>query len=148
MSYSFGYESASKPRIYPILEAAPIDGDTLSVVLDLGIGIKFEGPLRLEGIDAPEMSVLLEKEAAKNSRRFVDFWLGENRNNQKVAKISSRDKYGRLLGDIEANGKSLAQWLLSEGVVKPYRKRGEEMEKTKWTQEELVEVVRKSPRSF
>ncbi len=75
-----------------------VDGDTIDVSLDLGLGVYKKERIRLSGINAPEM-----KDAPKglNAKNFLQSLLttGEG----KVIVATQRDKpdnYGRLLGTV------------------------------------------------
>ena len=92
-----------------------IDADTVVVLLDLGWRICYESGVRVEGIDAPEVST----EAGKAARAFAQALLPVG---LPVTVVSRQlDKYGRVLGSIALPGGSdLAQILLNAGHAEPY----------------------------
>lgn len=97
------------------------DGDTITVRVHhvhplLGERI----PVRIDGIDAPEMYSpdICERVAAKRAQVLVSTRL---RNAQRVDLVSlQRDKYFRILADVRADGESLAGILLMNGLAYPY----------------------------
>lgn len=105
-----------------------IDADTLDLMLDLGFNIFVEKRVRLSGIDSPEIhsKLLEEKEHAIRSKKYViNFFEGAKLNNQKIIlKILSEneeeDKYGRILGEIIVDNKSLNNLLLENNLAFPY----------------------------
>ena len=57
-----------------------IDGDTLSVMFDIGFNIQTFERCRLKGVDAPESRTtdLKEKKYGLESKEFVENWLKSN----------------------------------------------------------------------
>ncbi len=87
-----------------------IDGDTLDVVVDLGIGHRAFPRLRLRGIDTAE----LYTEAGRRARDFVE----ETLSRCPVVVIATRrtDTYGRYLADVKYHpGASDPQQILQQG---------------------------------
>jgi len=98
-----------------------VDGDTLTVILDLGFGDFHKEILRLKGIDAPEMKTPEGQASAKalseilKDVKFV------------VVKTIKTDIYGRYVADVffgngdaqsvADNGKYLNQILLDKGLA-------------------------------
>lgn len=135
-----------------------VDGDTLDVELDVGIGIRWNGRLRLAGLNAPETHSRrpLEKRAGQSVADRVRAWLERPRAPSHalwVRSASKPEKFGRLLGDVievDAIGSvgphgvvfpslvaSLAGELLRVGAVKAYH--GDA--KPVWTDDELAAVI-------
>lgn len=95
------------------------DGDTITVDFDLGFGIwKKDQNIRLLGIDTPEIrgeerpQGLISAEALRN--RILD---------KQVIIVTDKDqtgKYGRWLGTVYLEQENLNEWLLNEGLAKPY----------------------------
>ncbi len=71
-----------------------VDGDTLAVMVDLGLGMMVEKTIRLRGIDAPEMS----RQEGWAARGFVEEALSASPD--VVITTRRMDKYGRYLGDL------------------------------------------------
>ena len=104
-----------------------VDADTIDVDIDLGFGILLKNQrIRISGIDAPEMRTLDRVEklfgnlATQRAKEFL-----ETKNvilqceTDSDGKISS-GKFGRILGDVYIDEKSLAQTLLDEGHAVKY----------------------------
>lgn len=76
--------------------------------------------VRVSGIDTPEIrgKTLCEKKLAQVSRDQVTTWLGNAK--QINLKGIERGKYFRIVADVEFDGQSLANKLLSSGLAYPY----------------------------
>lgn len=77
-------------------------------------------PVRIKGIDAPEMSgqCAVEKFKARDAKQFAVAKLRD----AKVIELRNiqRDKYFRLLADVYVDENNLAAALLKEGLVREY----------------------------
>ncbi|MDD3374813.1 MAG: DUF1016 N-terminal domain-containing protein [Candidatus Omnitrophica bacterium] len=73
-----------------------IDGDTLTVLLDLGMGLFVQQKLRLRGIDCPEM----DTDDGVRAKKFVQTKLGKLDFIIVKTYKDSSDKYDRYLADI------------------------------------------------
>lgn len=111
---------------YKVIEVVKIyDGDTMTVVVDLGFGIYSRQTLRLYGIDAPEMRGD-EKEKGIVSRDWLRQKIEEAKSqNEKVIIKTIKDateKYGRLLANIfiGTDPKSLNEQLVEQGLATTY----------------------------
>jgi len=106
---------------YPAEVTDIYDGDTLTADLDLGLGVVLIGQkIRLQCVDTPELRGT-EREAGLAVRDRVRGWLG----GAKVEiEIVGRGKYGRWLGYVHADGQSVNERLIAEGlaVVPSYAK--------------------------
>ncbi len=106
------------------------DGDTITVVIDLGFSIDFgELTLRLHGINAPEMRGA-EKEAGRRSRD----WLRERLAGKEFIVQTIRDrkgKYGRYLAIIWVDGVNVNEEMVALGLAekKDYDKRRKRQKK-------------------
>lgn len=100
----------------PVLFVRAIDGDTLQVQCPRLSGPPFHGrvPIRIRGIDAPERATS-EGETAK---AFLDALLRRARRVRLVQ--IGREKYGRVLADVWADGRWVAQEMVSRGLAVPY----------------------------
>lgn len=130
-------------RSYYITAATAIDGDTVRCTVDLGLGIVIQDAiLRVQGIDAPETNRLEQRAAGEVAKAFTAAWL-EGLDEPSSIWVQSKDKYGRLLGDVipGVNGRPLGQWLLANGVVRRY---GGEL-RLDWPEEELVRIAALKP---
>ncbi len=109
------------PYVYQAEVISVYDGDTVTVMLDLGMSITRKASCRLVGIDTPEIrtKVAGEKEAAYKARdRVRGLVLGKM---VTLQSISKPDKYGRLLVRIwSGDGQCVNDLLLSEGHAIAY----------------------------
>lgn len=109
----------SDPLARSALITRVVDGDTVDADIDLGLDVHMRARIRVRGIDTPELnsSDPAEREKALKAKKFVEeAVLGK----QVVLRLSGKGKYGRLLADIEYEGKSLVKELLDSGLGKPY----------------------------
>jgi micrococcal nuclease len=92
------------------------DGDTITVDIDLGIGIWLrKQSIRLYGIDAPEVRGA-EKIEGKKSRD----WLREKILGKEIILKTIKDKtgkYGRLLGEIWFEDENINDLLVETGMA-------------------------------
>lgn len=126
---------------YPVLVVVDVhDGDTCTLLIDMGFYLRRLIAVRVAGIDTPELKGA-SLAAGKLARDLAKAWL--------VAAVRpvliSRelDKYGRVLGDVldlDTND-TLSDYLLAAGVAHAY----DGGTKTAWTDAEcqrLVETIR------
>lgn len=97
-----------------------VDGDTVDLSLDLGFYVTVVQRIRLDGLDTPEMHSkdVNEKKLAQEAKQFIEKWLSENKD--LTVKTKKDDKYGRMLGEIFCNGKSLNKILTDMGYAWEY----------------------------
>lgn len=94
-----------------------VDADTLHVEVDLGLDLRTRLTIRLDGVDAPEMSTP-EGVAARD---FVLGWVAEPGPLTLRTTKDRREKYGRYLGVVHGQyGPSLNAVLVTAGHAKPY----------------------------
>lgn len=103
--------TAKPTYVYAARVERVIDGDTLSVVLDLGFGASVREKLRLRGINTPELGAP-EGEKAK---RFVAGLLPAGTG--VLVKSHKTDIYGRFVADIFLGDEYLNQRLLEDGLA-------------------------------
>lgn len=97
------------------------DGDTITVnITGVHDIIGKEIPIRVKGVDTPEISGECPEEitAAEYARDFVTGKM----NNATVINLKNidRDKYFRILADVEYDGINLATILLNDGLAVEY----------------------------
>lgn len=85
------------------------DGDTITVIQN-----KEQFKVRLVGIDCPE-----KKQAFGLQAKALTAWLVFDR--EVTVEFDKRDRYGRVLGDVYANGVNVSQQLLKAGLAWHYR---------------------------
>lgn len=105
-----------------------IDGDTLVLDIDLGMGISYRTKVRLLGINAPEIHGVSkssqEYKLGMDAKNFIEENIQEKDLIIKTHK-DRRGKYGRYLAEIFVDGVSINQLMLDKGyaVIPPYVKR-------------------------
>jgi micrococcal nuclease len=99
-----------------------IDGDTCDVILDLGFDIYHKCRIRLFGIDTPESRTrdLEEKKRGLLSKEYLKEKLKAEKLTVKTYKGEETGKFGRVLGDIYADGVSINQTMVEEGYAVAY----------------------------
>lgn len=138
----------SIPYYYPVDVLRVIDGDTISVAIDLGFNITFKEYVRLWYVDTPEIVGKNATEEGLKAKLFTILWLQGNESSfdERLAvpvkdaitnvlddelawlpnlyvdsvKYNAREKYGRILGVFYrgVEEESLNQALLNKGLIK------------------------------
>jgi endonuclease YncB( thermonuclease family) len=109
------------PDIENVIFVKNHDGDTITVnILGWPDIIGKEIPIRVIGIDAPEIKGVCDNEVLKavEAKRFVNFEL-TGASKIDIVEVG-RDKYFRIDGDIVYDGKSLRKEMLDRGYAFPY----------------------------
>jgi micrococcal nuclease len=90
-----------------------VDGDTLHLVIDLGLDVSIATTVRLSGVDTPEMST----PEGKAAKIYTQDWVTVRGGTVIVRTVKDkREKYGRYLAELLApDGTSLNQDLLASG---------------------------------
>jgi len=100
-----------------------VDGDTIDVLLDMGFDILYQQRVRLFGIDTPE-SRTRDKEEKKYGLLSKYFLKDALSNGKKITiktyKGDETGKFGRILGDVWIDGKSVNQTMCDKGYAVPY----------------------------
>ena len=106
---------------FPCAAVRNYDGDTVSLDLDLGFDIHFHAEVRLWGVDTPEMrgGTELTKAAARLARDTVRQWVGDAEKLEYLS-IQWSGKYGRPIGDLLLDGRSLTERLIAARLGIPY----------------------------
>ena len=100
--------------------ASVYDGDTFKINLNCSMSVFCEKvPVRVRGIDCPEIKGKTEREKrlAQKAKAFTKDFLSRREVNLSNC---GRDKYFRLLCDVDVNGQSLAQELLKRKLAYRY----------------------------
>lgn len=94
-----------------------VDGDTIVVHLDLGFRLVATVPLRLSGINCPELGT----DAGKTAKAFAYDWLSRT-TDLLVTTEKDPEKYGRWLAVVQrpGGGETLNAALLDAGLAAPY----------------------------
>lgn len=95
-----------------------VDGDTIRVDLDLGADVTLKNqPVRVLGIDAPELHGPERPRGLAAKAAAEKFLAGK----KLEVELHHKDKYGRWLGDVFADGENLALWMLKNGQARVYQ---------------------------
>lgn len=101
-----------------------IDGDTLDVEVDLGFRTHVRTPLRLLGLNAPELSI----QAGRDALSWVSQWMAGTGVATNLVIDSAKDgdwsgdKYGRWLATVwDEQGRCLNDDLLASGHAVPMK---------------------------
>ena len=112
--------SVPTPYVYRAEVLSVYDGDTITVMIDLGLSIRVQAKCRLLGIDTPEIRTrnAAEKkmgyEARDRLRELVDGqWVV-------LHSVARPDKYGRLLVSVWAEDVCVNDAMIQEGLARPY----------------------------
>lgn len=95
-----------------------VDGDTLDLRVDCGFRVWMEDRFRLYGINAPEVYGE-EKEKGLEAKHYLESVLPVGKP-VIVETFKPKDKYGRWLGVIYADGDSVNDLMIVAGQAKPY----------------------------
>ena len=113
------------------------DGDTLThCQIDLGYGITLSDSIRIVGVDTPEVRGASAR-AGLAVRDAASEWLSTHETLYLIGR--GRDKYGRILGDVQplGVGQSLSEWLIEKG----YAHRYDGGKRPEWKTEELERIA-------
>lgn len=109
--------------IYKATYLKNYDGDTITFLVDMGMGSYRKENIRLYGINTYELrdKNAERRELAYEAKRFVEVQLVGTQVYIKTYKDKT-GKYGRYLAEVflEGNDKSLNEMLLDEGLAEPY----------------------------
>jgi len=95
------------------------DGDTITVDIDLGLGVWLRGQkIRLAGIDTPEIRGE-ERPEGLEARDVLRDMILDKAITLKTYK-DKRGKYGRWLGDIHYGSRFVNEWLMENGYAEVY----------------------------
>ena len=100
-----------------------VDGDTIDVILDMGFDIMYKQRVRLFGIDTPESRTRdkVEKKYGLLSKYFLKDALSNGKKiTIKTYKGDETGKFGRILGDVWIDGKSINQTMCDKGYAVAY----------------------------
>ena len=119
-----------------------IDGDTLQVTVTARAATRLPGQdivlststvetVRLAGVNAPEArgKCEAEKAAARAARLFLEERL-RGTPLELVTRGEEREKYSRVLADVQVGGKSVAAEMIERGLAVPYH--GEKRDPLAW----------------
>ena len=100
-----------------------VDGDTIDVIIDMGFDIMYKSRVRLFGIDTPESRTrnLDEKKRGLLAKKYLQEALKEGKAlSIKTYKDNETGKFGRILGDVFIDGKSINAQMVKDFMAVPY----------------------------
>jgi micrococcal nuclease len=107
-----------------------VDGDTIDVVIDLGLGVLSKQRIRLLGMDTPELRTSDKEEKkygimSKNKMKYLLDVSDVSENIEiRCLKRDSRGKFGRLLAEVWVNKDSewinVNKWMSDNHYAVPY----------------------------
>ena len=107
-----------------------VDGDTIDVDIDLGFGVWLRKQrIRMYGIDTPESRTrdLDEKKYGLAAKEFVKQLVnGWEYAVLRTQKYDAKGKFGRILGDIIVDKKSLSETMIKAHHAVPYHGQSKE----------------------
>ena len=100
-----------------------IDGDTIDAYIDLGFDVSVKKRIRFMGINTPESRTrdLEEKKYGLKSKKFLQEQIKKAKSiTIKTYKGDETGKFGRILGDVWCDGKSVNQLMCKVGHAVAY----------------------------
>ena len=100
-----------------------VDGDTIDVIMDMGFDIMYKSRVRLFGIDTPESRTrnLDEKKRGLLAKKYLQEALKAGKAlSIKTYKDNETGKFGRILGDVFIDGKSVNAQMVKDFMAVPY----------------------------
>lgn len=104
---------------FPVKVLKVLDGDTVRVEIRLWFSQTLTETIRIEGIDAPELKARCPQEAEGAERAKTRLTELLSPGHVEVWNVR-REKYGRALGTITAQGMNVGDTMLKEGLVRAY----------------------------
>jgi endonuclease YncB( thermonuclease family) len=106
-------------RVFKCTPIRAVDGDTFEAFIHLGFGFDFCAPVRILGIDTPEIGPNKAPEALKCKAQLQAI-LDENRLLLLEVSASFTDKYGRALATVKTlSGENIVTALNTQYLVPP-----------------------------
>ena len=106
-----------------------VDGDTVDIDIDLGFGVwVHKERVRIYGIDTPESRTRdkVEKRFGLLAKEFVKGFVKGSSVILRTQKYDAKGKFGRILGDIIVDDKSLSETMIQEHHAVAYHGQSKE----------------------
>ena len=106
-----------------------VDGDTVDIDIDLGFGVWLHKErVRIYGIDTPESMTRdkIEKRFGLLAKEFVKQFVKGSSVILRTQKYDAKGKFGRILGDIIVDDKSLSETMIQEHHAVAYHGQSKE----------------------
>ena len=100
-----------------------VDGDTIDVIMDMGFDIMYKSRVRLFGIDTPESRTRNKDEKVRGllAKKYLQEALKAGKKlSIKTYKDNETGKFGRILGDVFIDGKSVNAQMVKDFMAVPY----------------------------
>ena len=100
-----------------------VDGDTIDVIMDMGFDIMYKSRVRLFGIDTPESRTRNKDEKVRGllAKKYLQEALKAGKKlSIKTYKDNETGKFGRILGDVFIDGKSINAQMVKDFMAVPY----------------------------
>ena len=100
-----------------------VDGDTIDVIIDMGFDIMYKSRVRLFGIDTPESRTRNKDEKVRGllAKKYLQEALKAGTSlSIKTYKDNETGKFGRILGDVFIDGKSVNAQMVKDFMAVPY----------------------------
>ena len=100
-----------------------VDGDTIDVIIDMGFDILYKSRVRLFGIDTPESRTRNKDEKVRGllAKKYLQEALKAGTSlSIKTYKDNETGKFGRILGDVFIDGKSVNAQMVKDFMAVPY----------------------------
>ena len=100
-----------------------VDGDTIDVIIDMGFDIMYKSRVRLFGIDTPESRTRNKDEKVRGllAKKYLQEALKAGKTlSIKTYKDNETGKFGRILGDVFIDGKSVNAQMVKDFMAVPY----------------------------
>ena len=107
---------SSFARFYPATVTKAYDGDTITLTIDLGMGISMTERVRLYGINAPELRGSERVDGLK-SRDALRKLILNKEVRLETLKNDKKGKYGRLIGIIYVGDINVNKWMVKNNYA-------------------------------
>ena len=100
-----------------------VDGDTIDVIIDMGFDIMYKSRVRFFGIDTPESRTRNKDEKVRGllAKKYLQEALKAGKTlSIKTYKDNETGKFGRILGDVFIDGKSVNAQMVKDFMAVPY----------------------------
>ena len=107
-----------------------VDGDTIDVIIDIGFDIMYKSRVRMFGIDTPESRTRDKEEKVRGllAKKYLSESLKKGKKLVlKTYKDYETGKFGRILGDVWIDGKSINAQMIKDFMAVPYNGQSKEM---------------------
>jgi micrococcal nuclease len=108
------------PYFYRCRAIRAIDGDTVVCDIDLGLRVHVVTPVRLIGVNAPELhrGTQEEKALAAKALAWMEQIIKDNPTGTVQTSLDPYDKYGRVLGRLVLGGVDVNAALIENGFAR------------------------------